>query len=121
MDPIERLLSDLTPARASSNLDTAMDQMFDRAERRARWFRLSRIGAALATALAVGLGAGFRWGQTSANIPTTETITYVVPMDAISFLPVAQHSVPKFFDTRRESPEPHSASIAVTVLEPSDV
>jgi hypothetical protein len=83
MDPIEKLLNDLAPARATDKLDQAMVRLFDRADRRARMRRGFRGGVTLAAVLAIGLGVGYRAGthrQSPASPPPA--ITYAVPISS---------------------------------------
>lgn len=84
MDPIEKLLSDLAPARSPAGLDQAMARMFDRAERKARVRRGVVSLGAMAAMLAIGLAAGYRLG---ANATPPASVTYIVPMtsDAAGF------------------------------------
>lgn len=79
MDPIEELLSGLTPARTREDLDRAMTRLFDRASGRARRRRIARTGGAMATMLVIGMGIGYRVGHSKIELPVTE-ITYVAPI-----------------------------------------
>ena len=77
MDPIEKLLSELAPARSSGDLDRTMVRLFDRAERKSRVRRAAVSFGTMAVMLAIGLAAGYRLG---ANAVPVAPVTYIIPM-----------------------------------------
>lgn len=106
MDPIEKLLSDLTPARAPDRLDDTMRMLFDRANRRARARSVVRSAAALALTLAAGLGIGYGAGRSSVPSAASE-ITYVLP---------AQPAAPQvFFDYSNQGEIFDTGSVRMSV------
>src|SRR5690349_16559346 len=96
MDPIEKLLNDLAPARSPAALDATMMRLFDRAERRSRVRRAAVSFGAMAAMLAIGLAAGYRLG---ANALPPAPVTYIVPMTS---------DASRFFD----EPAPARASVS---------
>ncbi len=106
MDPIEKLLSDLTPARAPDRLDRTMASLFDSANRRARTRRIFRSAAALALTLAAGLGIGYGAGRSSVPHAPSE-ITYVLPAP-----PAAPET---FFDYSNQGEQFDTGSVRMSV------
>ena len=106
MDPIEKLLSELAPARAPGQLDAAMNRLFNRADRRARRFRATRALAAMAGVLGIGIAVGFQWGERSV-LQTPVEITYLVSSPSVSS--------PGYFDFTDSTESALSSDVRLTV------
>jgi hypothetical protein len=65
MDPIEKLLSDLAPARSPAALDQEMEAVFRKANRRASSRRLARTMLLASLFLLIGAGIGYQFGKAS--------------------------------------------------------
>jgi len=112
MDPIEKLLSELAPARAPGHLDETMMRLFNRANRKAHFRRATISFGGMVIVLAIGLAAGYRLGV---HAEPPAPVTYIIPMTtgAAEFYgdPISETAHASISDSSKQP-----SSMAITIV-----
>jgi hypothetical protein len=111
MDPIEKILSELIPARSSGGLDLAMDQIFRRAEAKT-WRRgIVRSISTACVFLIAGAGIGYEWGKAARPQEGSASTLQTVHTEAPAARPKPVFDFTLTATWLRESPQPQVVAV----------